>query len=132
MKIASNNIQSLLPNQVFVYGDNEAGIHGAGAAKIAYEKFGAKWGQYRFNGQAYGIPTKSAGFRVLTIPEIKLHVDTFLLFVKDRPDLEFLLTEVGCGFSGFKPEDIAPLFYEAINLPNLAFPQRFIDVLQNK
>ena len=43
-KYTPENITKLLPNEVFVFGDNEAGIHGAGAALIAFKKFGAVWG----------------------------------------------------------------------------------------
>jgi hypothetical protein len=32
-------------NVVFVFGSNTEGRHGAGAAKVAKDKFGAKYGQ---------------------------------------------------------------------------------------
>lgn len=34
-------ISELKDNEIFVFGSNEAGIHGAGAAKQAVKKFGA-------------------------------------------------------------------------------------------
>jgi hypothetical protein len=36
-------ITELAPNEVFVFGSNLRGMHGGGAALIAYKKFGAKW-----------------------------------------------------------------------------------------
>ena len=41
----------------------------------------------------------------------------------------FLVTEIGCGLSGYEPEDIAPFFKDAVNLKNVHLPQRFWDVL---
>ena len=37
-------ITRLEPDEIFVFGSNLAGFHGGGAARIAYEKFGAEWG----------------------------------------------------------------------------------------
>ena len=52
-------IRSLQPNQIFVFGSNTQGRHGLGAAKIALQKFGAKYGQAEgIQGQSYAIITK--------------------------------------------------------------------------
>lgn len=40
-----DRITELKPNEVFVFGSNLAGAHGGGAARLAYERFGAIWGQ---------------------------------------------------------------------------------------
>lgn len=40
-------------------------------------------------------------------------------------ELEFYVTEIGCGLAGYKPKDIAPLFAECVNLKNVKLPQRF-------
>ena len=45
MRIASNHIVTLQSNEIFVFGSNLAGQHGGGAARLAYQKFGAVWGQ---------------------------------------------------------------------------------------
>lgn len=37
-------ITSLAENEIFVFGSNLAGSHGGGAARLAYEHFGAIWG----------------------------------------------------------------------------------------
>ena len=38
-------ITSLKENEIFVFGSNLAGAHGGGAARLAYERFGAVWGE---------------------------------------------------------------------------------------
>jgi len=45
--------------------------------------------------------------------------------VKTRPDLIFLVTEVGCGLAGLKPKEVAPLFKDAIDLENIHLPAKF-------
>lgn len=53
-----DRISSLKPGEVFVFGSNLAGHHGGGAARLAYERFGAKWGTgVGMTGQCYAIPT---------------------------------------------------------------------------
>lgn len=102
-------IDSLDSNEVFVYGANEAGRHGAGAAKQAM-KWGAKYGEYGANGQTYGIPTKNRDLQVLPLIDIYAHVVDFLDFARRNPRFTFLVTEIGCGLAGYKVEDIAPMF----------------------
>lgn len=109
MKYTPENITHLAPNQVFVYGANEAGIHGAGAAKLALQ-WGAKMGQYGFNGQTYGIPTKNNRIRTLPLDKIQLHVNDFLALAFSHQEYEFLVSKIGCGLAGYQPKDIAPLF----------------------
>lgn len=123
MRISSQWITELAPNEVFVFGSNLGGLHCNGAAKIAYQKFGAIWGQgVGLAGQSYAIPTMSGG-----IETIKPYVDEFLIFAWKHPNLLFLVTEIGCGIAGFKPCDIAPLFRMAIekNMANVFLPESF-------
>ena len=127
METSPNNITKLETNEVFVFGSNLAGRHGAGAAKQALT-WGAKWGQANgLQGKTYGISTKDASIkRVLTINEIKPFVDEFILFAKSNPQLTFLVTEIGCGLAGYSPKDIAPLFKEAKDVENIKLPHRFL------
>lgn len=128
--MSQDNIIDLQPNEVFVYGANEAGIHGAGAAKIAYEKFGARWGQYGLNGQSYGIPTKSADFRILRPLEIRKHIHDFWVFADKHRELTFLVTQIGCGYAGYTPKEIAPLFRACLQLQNVYLPLSFHNELR--
>ncbi len=132
MRVSPDNITELKPHQIFVYGDNEAGIHGAGAALTAYKKFGAIWGQGGgLQGQSYGIPTKNKHLLVLYLHEIKQHVDVFIQFAATLPDFDFLVTQIGCGYAGYTPAEIAPLFHLASKLSNVHLPRTFWDVLNN-
>jgi hypothetical protein len=51
-------------------------------------------------------------------------VKRFVLFAKSRPDLTFKLTPVGCGLAGYKPEQIAPMFYGVPS--NVLIPDEFL------
>lgn len=125
MRIASNHITTLQPNEIFVFGSNLSGMHGGGAARLAYQKFGAIWGQgVGLQGQSYGIPTMQGG-----VDTIKPYVDEFIEFAKTHPQLKFLVTETGCGIAGFSVEEIAPLFEQAIEAENIYLPERFWMVL---
>lgn len=125
MRNTSENITHLQPNEIFVFGSNESGRHGKGAAKTALG-FGAKWGQAKgLQGRTYGIPTKDYSIRrTLTIAEIKPYVDEFLQFAKDNPELTFLVTEIGCGLAGYRAKDIKPLFTQ--RLSNVILPEKFV------
>ena len=40
-----DRISELKENEIFVFGSNLAGAHDGGAARFAYERFGAVWGE---------------------------------------------------------------------------------------
>jgi hypothetical protein len=131
-RITPEIITKLAPKQIFVFGANEAYIHGKGAAKTAL-KWGAKYGHGLLCGQTYGIPTKDKTIRrTLSIDEIKVYVDLFIDFAKNNPDYIFLVTPIGCGLAGLNANDIAPLFIEAIQFENIYLPQMFWNVLINE
>ena len=120
-----NRITELKSNEVFVFGSNLAGAHGGGAARLAHERFGAIWGQgVGLQGQSYAIPTMQGG-----VETIKPYVDEFIAFAKSRPELKFYVTQIGCGIAGFKVEDIAPLFLNAIDVENVILPKGFVEAL---
>lgn len=99
MKITPNNIQSLKPSKVFVFGSNLAGIHGAGAAELAFTKFGARWGKGwgKTSNQSYAIPTKDKRIRTMPLAQIQPYVDEFIGYATLNPETEFLVTKIGCG-----------------------------------
>ncbi|MDR0834578.1 MAG: hypothetical protein LBN93_10435 [Candidatus Symbiothrix sp.] len=122
-RISSKWIGSLEANEIFVFGSNLAGQHGGGAARVAYAKFGAVWGQgVGLHGRTYAIPTMQGG-----IETIAPYVDDFLNFAKSHPKLKFLVTEIGCGIAGFTTKEVAPLFRRAIddNIENVYLPESF-------
>ena len=73
-------ITSLRADEIFVFGSNLAGMHGGGAARVAYERFGAVWGcGVGLQGQSYAIPTMQGG-----VETIKPYVDAALWTPKSR------------------------------------------------
>lgn len=131
MRATPETITELKLNEIFVFGSNYAGRHGKGAALTALKKFGAVYGNgFGPQGQSYAIPTKGWRLETLRIDTIAENVTSFLYFALRHPELTFLVTEVGCGLAGYKPEQIAPLF--ANHPPNVVLPERFISVNNRK
>ena len=119
--ITPDYITELAPNEIFVFGSNLAGKHGGGAARLAYERFGAEWGVgVGPTGQCYAIPTMYGG-----VEDIRPYVDGFIRYAEQHPELIFLVTRVGCGIAGFTDAQIAPLFAEARDLQNVALPMEW-------
>ena len=119
-----------MPNTIFVFGSNLAGIHGAGAALVARKLFSAAMGTSTGrNGRAYAIPTKDENMYPLPLDTVGLHVRRFIDYTAAHPDLQFFVTRVGCGLAGGKDSDIAPLFADALNC---SFPLPWKTYLGNK
>lgn len=119
-------ISALKENEIFVFGSNLGGIHGGGAARAAYNRFGAVWGQgVGLQGQSYAIPTMQGG-----VETIKPYVDEFIEFAQTHPELKFLVTRIGCGIAGFRDEQIAPLFATAIDKENIILPKKFVEAIE--
>ena len=119
-------ITELKANEVFVFGSNLAGMHGGGAAYVAFRQFGAVMGcGVGLRGQSYAIPTMQGG-----VETIKPHVDDFIAFAKAHPELFFYVTRIGCGIAGFRDREIAPLFAEAIGVENICLPESFVKVIK--
>lgn len=115
-------ITELKADEVFVFGSNLAGMHGGGAAYVAFQKFGAIMGcGVGLRGQSYAIPTMQGG-----VETIKPYVDEFIAFAKSRPDLFFYVTRIGCGIAGFRDKEIAPLFTAAREVENICLPKSFM------
>ena len=125
---APDQIMQLGPGQIFVFGSNLQGAHAGGAARIAAERFGAIWGQgVGLQGQAYAIPTMQG-----PVSSSTPYVDEFINFADSHPEYEFLVTRIGCGIAGFKDEQIAPLFKEALKIKNIRLPKAFLDILEDR
>lgn len=112
-------------SKIFVFGSNLAGIHGAGAARHAREHFGAIYGRgMGLQGHSYGIPTKDHRIQSLPLDSIQVHVENFLRFAQEHPEMVFQVTRIGCGLAGYKDQQIAPLFKEALkpSVDNIMLP----------
>jgi hypothetical protein len=131
MKYTPERVTKLKDNQVFVFGSNTAGKHGRGAALTALQKFGAIYGQgIGLQGQSYGVPTKDKKLHILSLSTIDKYVRRFLKFATEHPELEFLVTKIGCGLAGYKYADIGPLFFDEYNpSSNIILPKEFYEVV---
>ncbi len=125
MKFTPENITELGPDDIFVFGSNLAGHHAGGAARVARQKFGAISGQgVGLQGQSYAIPTMQGG-----VETIRPYVDDFIEFASNCDQNTFYVTRIGCGIAGFKDEEIAPLFKDALKLYNVRLPESFVRIL---
>lgn len=138
MRYTPDNITKLEPNEIFVFGSNTGGRHGAGAARTALDKFGAIYGQGEgLQGQSYGLPTvhdRTYYLDTMSILDIKKYVYNFLETTRNHKDLTFLVTQVGCGLGGWTVDDIAPIFSSVIEFPekygNVVLPKQFVEVIK--
>lgn len=125
-RITPSEINKLLTNEVFVFGSNIQGMHIGGAARIAFDKFGAEWGNGEgLQGQSYALPTMGG------VDNTTSAACTFTIFAKNHPELKFFVTPVGCGIAGYRPEEIAPMFKDAAKLDNVYLPLSFWKILTN-
>lgn len=120
-RFTADKVERLSKCEIFVFGSNLEGMHAGGAARVAYEKFGAEWGVGDGpTGKCYAIPTMHGG-----LEEIRPYAKKFIEYAKAHPMNRFLLTRVGCGIAGFKDSDIAQLFEDALDVPNITYPHQW-------
>jgi len=132
MKFTPDKISSLKKNQIFVFGSNEAGVHGAGAAKLAHQKFGAVYGVgFGLQGKSYAIPTKDLEIRTLPLDKIEYYIYSFLTEAMEYPDNEFLVTKIGCGLAGYSETEIANLFKNKFIPENVTLPESFYNIINS-
>lgn len=118
-------MESSNKTEIFVFGSNLAGRHGAGAAKDAVEKYGAFYGVGEGKqGNSYAIPTKDYNLKTLSLDRIKNHIATFYTYAEQNPEYVFRVTRIGCGLAGYKDEDIAPLFKYPPH--NVVLPEQWV------
>jgi|JI10StandDraft_1071094.scaffolds.fasta_scaffold714894_2 hypothetical protein len=117
--------------QVFVFGSNLSGIHGAGAARAARTQYGAQWGVAEGpTGEAYAIPTVQAQIAgPLSLDEIRAAVDRFIAYATAHPESQFFVTRIGCGLAGHRDRDVAPMFATAPE--NCSLPDTWKPILED-
>ena len=121
-RFTPDKVERLSNCEIFVFGSNLEGRHMGGAARFAYEKFGAEWGVGDGpTGQCYAIPTMHGG-----LEDIRPYAEKFIAYAKAHPMNRFLLTRVGCGIAGFKDSDMAQLFEDVLDIPNIAYPRQWL------
>lgn len=98
-------------NHCFVFGSNEAGAHGAGAAKTAQIEYGFPFGKsYGHYSYAFGIPTKDEYIKTMEPHLIEMYIKGFLAYAVGHRKLNFLVTAIGTGLAGLPANIIAPMF----------------------
>lgn len=116
---------------IFVFGSNEAGRHGAGAARVAYLQYGAVYGWgYGHYGNSFAIPTLSKNLKPIPLERIRWYVHGLLAYAEGRPEWNFQVTRIGCGLAGRKDRDMASMFHEATD--NLFFDEAWAPWLPTK
>lgn len=157
MKTYRGNISSLKENQVFVFGSNIFGFHGAGSAGFAsfgiagnhwrefeYDKkpdgWKGKWNikgvgegyQEGMEGKSYALPTvtKAGAKRSLSLAQIQLNISKLYDFARQHPELEFLVAQENkIGLNGYRPEEMGQAF-RATEIPdNVVFEEEFAKLL---
>lgn len=121
-RFTPDKVERLSNCEIFVFGSNLEGRHMGGAARFASEMFGAEWGVGDGpTGQCYAIPTMHGG-----LEDIRPYAQKFIAYAKAHPMNRFLLTRVGCGIAGFKDSDMAQLFEDVLDIPNIAYPRQWL------
>jgi hypothetical protein len=124
-RVSPDLIESLDPNDVFVFGSNIFGFHDGGASERALCRFDAIYGQPEgIQGSSYAIPTDGVMYY-----DLKSHILRFIEYAREHPDKKFLLTKIGCGTAGYDVTQIAPFFRDAIDLSNVMLPLEFWKLL---
>ena len=117
-------ITSLAPNEIFVFGSNTLGRHGAGAAKQAHDQFGAAYGVGEgITGSCYAFPTLDGKLQKRRLSELYESRDNLYLCCYQNPGKRFLLTKVGCGLAGFAESLMRALFRNPPPPANLILPE---------
>lgn len=134
----SGKITSLQPNQVFVFGSNPEGRHGAGAAAYAKNNFGAIYGQGEgLQGQSYALPTKDLrvktnnSLRSISVEDITSNISKLYAVARQNPAKEFLVTDYsGKNLNGYTGQELANMFVNAGPIPsNVIFHENFNKLL---
>ncbi len=147
------NITELKNDEVFVFGSNGDGFHGAGAAGYAsFNEVGNVWrkhdyankpngwlGKWNVKGKAFGpqkgtigksyaIPTViSAGQKRSLDPElIRRYIQKFYIFASQRPLLKFYVAQdAKPGLNGYSPDEMAAMYKSAPIPNNVYFKKEF-------
>ena len=125
-------------NTIFVFGSNPEGRHGAGAAKVAREKFGAIYGQGEgLQGNAYALPTKdlrvteNRGLRSISESQIIENIKKLYETARQNPDKQFKVAYRNtdrASLNGYTGLEMIDMFLKAGSIPtNIVFSKEWVD-----
>ncbi len=131
---------NITPNSttIFVFGSNPEGIHGAGAARVAVDSFGAIFGQGEgLQGCAYALPTKdlrvreNRGYRSISPKEITESITKLYKTAMMHPHMNFMIAyrnTVTTSLNGYTGIEMIEMFKAAGAIPeNIVFSQEWIE-----
>ena len=126
-------------NTIFVFGSNPEGRHGAGAAKVAVDKFGAKYRQGEgLQGNAYALPTKDLrvtennGRRSIKPEQIVESIKKMYDVARQHPDKQFKVAYTNglnqATLNGYTGREMIKIFKDAGPIPsNVVFSKVWTD-----
>lgn len=114
--------------QVFVFGSNQAGRHGAGAALFARKHWGAVYGEGEGEfGNSYALPTKDYDLKVRSLAHIEDSIDNLLRWARLYSESLYLVTPIGCGLAGYTKKQIGEIFKRKALPANLVFTKEWFE-----
>lgn len=126
MKVYSGNITPA-PKNIFVFGSNPEGRHGAGAAKVARTMFGAIYGRGEgLQGHAYALPTKDLrvkqnnGFRSISPENIVRNIQKLYQCAQRFPGFDFCIAYRNTterSLNGYTGNEMIDMFLQAGPIP---------------
>jgi hypothetical protein len=149
------NITTLKPNEVFVFGANTAGGHGGGTAGLAQRGTTSsnytalpigtkgKWAEYGVvdklmqgtEGKSFGIVTKTATIsgtslkigtkRSVPLSRIEESITALIKTANENPNLKFLVTKFGTNMAGFSEQEMKSLLENKTLPDNIILPKEF-------
>ena len=151
-------ITQLKPNQVFVFGSNLQGFHGAGAAGYAsFGEHGNVWRKHNYaqkpsgwkgewnqkgvasgpqegtHGKSYAIPTvtRPGAKRSIPLTDIRNSVKNLMAYAASMPHLEFLVVYTGNShnLNGYTAQEMASTFAFPDIPQNILFEEHFLKLI---
>ena len=121
---------------IFVFGSNPEGRHGAGAAKIAHDEFGAQYGVGEgLTGNAYALPTKdlrvkeNKGLKSISPERITESIKKMYAVARQHPDKLFKVAyrnTSNASLNGYTGYEMIDMFNKAGKVPsNVQFSEEW-------
>lgn len=123
-------ITEIKEGEVFVFGSNYAGNHAGGAARQAHDDFGAEMGIGEgLTGACYAFPTLESDMNRRGRRGLEMSRNRLYSTARALPDMQFLLTKVGCGIAGYPEDEMKSLFADAPE--NVILPEDWAVAITN-
>lgn len=131
-------------NVVFVFGSNPEGRHGLGAAKVAAEQFGARYGVGEgLAGSSYALPTKDLrvkennGYRSISAEDITRNISKMYKCAAAHPDKVFKVAYTHApdkrSLNGYTGREMITMFLSAGKIPkNVQFSEKWRDEMMSQ